>query len=554
MKNKHAFNLAKLSLVSIALSSFTLNAKQTTFIEPPMQTIPAGTFFMGSDRGEENEKPVREVTISAFQMGKYEVTNAEFALFIKDTNFEMPNNCYQYVLGGPRDKLASWDDHIYKFSDYHPVACLPHKAAVEYAKWLSKKSGKNYRLPTEAEWEYAARAGTTTKYHFGDDLDKHKACEYANVSDWYANDKSSEAINIENAYVADVEQCSDNEATLSMVGLYKPNQFGLYDLTGNLMEYVADCYVENYQDAPTDGSPVSVKDCERYGARGGSWHWYPFASSRRGAIGNDFLGALEGFRLVLDTQGKTLPAQPGSKKFVESLKHAQNQIKEKHAKATAYPASPQGLRVTTLENGTVKLNWYENSETFVSGYRVYRQDVLTNKKEVVASSTPSASFLDKKPLKHNARYSVVALNGKTESQESRSVDTNNEMVHTLPGTIQGEAYSYATSDNLDVRFSVMEPENDKLFVSLGKGGADYSVEVEQQNRFSIDARIFHPGGEQTMEIWLGDRLVATKHIEGERAWKTLSDLKLELPKGKHKITVKGGIDRFAINWLKFNKI
>ncbi len=134
MKTTFVLNSLTLAICSMALSPLAVIAKKSSFIEPPMVSIPAGSFNMGSDRGDKREQPVHHVSVPAFQMGKYEVTVAEFKKFIEYTDYEIPNNCYQYVVGGPNQELASWDNTIYNFSDNHPVVCLPQQAAVDYTK------------------------------------------------------------------------------------------------------------------------------------------------------------------------------------------------------------------------------------------------------------------------------------------------------------------------------------------------------------------------------------------------------------------------------------
>jgi len=550
MNTTIALNSITLAILTMALSPSTVMAKNSSFIEPPMVAIPAGSFHMGSDRGREDELPVRKVSVPAFQMGKYEVTVAEFTKFIDDTDYEMPNNCYQYVLGGPNQELASWNDTIYKVSDNHPVVCLPHKAAADYAKWLSKKTGKDYRLPTEAQWEYTLRAGTATRHFFGEKQDSSKSCQFANISDWFAKDTAVKGLTGPN--VRDIEQCSDNEATLAMVGLYEPNPFGVYDMVGNVMEYLADCYVDTYKDAPTDGSAVITEECKTHVVRGGSWHWFPWYSSERSSMGGDFLGALEGFRLVLDTGGKTLPSQVGDKKFVKQLQLAQNKTKKQHLKNPAYPNKPSGLNVISASKTQVSLSWNNNHDNVLSGYKVYRQDPISNKKVVIAKSIDKAIFIDDSPLAHNARYSVVALNGTTESQSSDTIDSGFTTLHNLPVKIQGEAFIYAT--NAEVRYSVQEPEDDKIFASLGESEAAYQVQVDSSGTFSIDARVYHAGDEQVFEFWLGDQKIATPSISGDSGWKTITNIAIDLPQGNHTLIVKGKKSMFAVNWLDIKAI
>ena len=518
-------------LVSISSSAFAGN---TTYIEPPMVSIPAGEFLMGSDRGRADEKPVHKVTVPAFQMGKYEVTIAEFRKFIEATNYPMSKTCTHRIgqrWFGSGEKDGSWDNNIYSKNEYHPVVCISRTDAVNYTKWLSEQTGKHYRLPTEAEWEYTVRAGTNTRFFYGDEFDSSKACQYANLSDMHAKKLSGKLFDApyNDAYV--IQPCSDNEVIISTVGLYKPNPFGVYDLLGNVVERLADCYEDSYNGAPIDGSARVKKDCKNYVARGGSWHWEAFTSSQRMRMSEDFLAALEGFRLALDTGGKQLPSQSGSKHFVKNLAIAQTKAKAEHKKTPAYPSKPQGLRVVKATQEKVILQWNKNAEKFVSAYQVFRQDPQTNKRVVISGKVKKPYFVDQSPLAYNARYSVVALNGDTESLMSDSIDSRLATTHTLPVRIQGEAFSFA--DGAEVRNSSMEPDNDKIINALGDTLASYQIEVTNSGQYQFAVRVFHSGETQKFELWLGDKRLANPTLKGERGWKTIEGITVELPQGTH---------------------
>ena len=211
---------------------------------PEMVVIPSGRFRMGdlSGEGSDNEQPVHEVVIARpFALSKYEITFEDY------DKFTYPNKVDDQSWGrGRRPVLnVSWDD------------------ANEYAAWLSAQTGKRYRLPTEAEWEYAARAGSTTKYHFGND--ESQLCRYANHLDISVPD--------EHLILNRNETCSDGvgERT-AVVGSYQPNNFGLYDMYGNVIEWVQDCWNVGYVGAPTDGSAWTSGECSRRVLRGGSWN------------------------------------------------------------------------------------------------------------------------------------------------------------------------------------------------------------------------------------------------------------------------------------------
>ncbi|CAM3947753.1 formylglycine-generating enzyme family protein [Pseudoalteromonas byunsanensis] len=318
---------------SILVSTFAHcgNKINSTYIEPPMVAIPSGDFLMGNDQGRDNEKPQHKVQIKAFQMAKYEVTIAEFRKFVEQTGYPAKENC-NHRIGkkwfGSGKKDGSWDDNIYAQSEFHPVVCVSREDAVAYADWLSKQSGKHYRLPSEAEWEYALRGGTQTRYFYGDQPLSGLACKYANLSDLHAKVESPKQYDATYNDKYTIEPCHDHEVTASVVGLYKPNPFGIHDMLGNVVERLADCYQDNYINAPSDGSAVIKEDCNAYVARGSSWHWEASTSSARMRVPENFLAALEGFRLALDTNGKALPSQPGNKEFVKALSKAQLKAKK----------------------------------------------------------------------------------------------------------------------------------------------------------------------------------------------------------------------------------
>lgn len=212
---------------------------------PVMMMLPAGKFMMGSENGRGNEKPVHEVEISqAFAIGVYQVTFDEYDAYCTTTGKNKPDDG-----GWGRGK--------------RPVINVSWHDAVAYCEWLSEQTGKQYRLPTEAEWEYACRAGSTGNYCFGDD--ESRLGEYA----WY-RDNAFETVKKKKLLIFEEEE--KNYKTFP-VGQKKPNAWGLYDMHGNVWEWCQDRWHDSYNGAPSDGSAWESGDSSCRLLRGGSWNY-----------------------------------------------------------------------------------------------------------------------------------------------------------------------------------------------------------------------------------------------------------------------------------------
>ena len=226
---------------------------------PIMIALPAGAFSMGSNTDDPSEKPVHHVTIGApFAIGKYEVTVEQWNACVA------ANACQKLTPESNTNKAApardlSWDD------------------AQQYVKWLSKTTGKPYRLPTEAEWEYADRGGTTTAYWWGDQMRKGNA---------------------------NCKDCGDpwHKEGPEIAGSFAPNPVGLYDMNGSVWEWVADCWHNSYQGAPADGHAWDSPSCDMRVIRGGSWRegGSYMLSATRFKYSASVRQSQDGFRVVKD--------------------------------------------------------------------------------------------------------------------------------------------------------------------------------------------------------------------------------------------------------------
>jgi formylglycine-generating enzyme required for sulfatase activity len=210
---------------------------------PKMVWIPAGSFRMGDIHGggDSDEKPVHEVSINRFAMSRTEVTVGEFRRFVDATGYkteaEKGKNCRTYKNGSwGWVKDVNWRNPNFSQDDNHPVVCVSWTDATAYVEWLSQQTGKQYRLPTEAEWEYAARAGTETTRYWGNEPDE--ACRYANV-----HDRTSKK---ENGFGWTHHNCTDGYAKTAPVGSFKPNDLGLFDMLGNVWEWTCSTVANRY--------------------------------------------------------------------------------------------------------------------------------------------------------------------------------------------------------------------------------------------------------------------------------------------------------------------
>ena len=250
---------------------------------PEMVSISPGSFAMGvpaaeeeregvgqSDRSKGRSIPQHRVTIGRrLAIGKYAVTRGEFSAFAADTGYQTSDKCLVIAqsagasgVGLKEQSGYSWRNPGFSQTDRHPVVCVSWDDAKAYVAWLSRKTAHSYRLPSEAEWEYAARAGSQAARFWGDD--REQLCVYANTAD----------LTFASAHklVKDrMTQCSDGHTYTSPVGEFRPNAFGLHDMLGNVWQWVEDCWNGTYQGAPTDGSAWATGVCDQRVVRGGAW-------------------------------------------------------------------------------------------------------------------------------------------------------------------------------------------------------------------------------------------------------------------------------------------
>ena len=519
-------------------------------IEPIMVTIPAGSFEMGSlDR--ESTQPVHQVDLTEFSLGKYEVTVKEFSRFIAATNYEAPTECRHELDGWfkPASK-GNWQTNALNTSEYQPVVCINWNAAKAYVDWLTKETGKPYRLASEAEWEYAARAGTYTKYYFGDDPNKTEVCQFENTADYYGESILQTQTNT--SYVnwsTGINHCSDGAARASIVGMYKPNPFGLHDMLSNVLEFVADCYVENYNNASKTGAPSESENCERRSTRGASWHWDHWPLTNRGRIPVDFAGGVDGFRIALD--GKAPKLSKTTKLFQKELVHAQQ---NEQARRDLIAALPNKVENVTLkqQGDIVFLSWDKSDDNDVTGYRVYKNDVKDAMFKLVATNIKTPFYRHISDAQHSVEYTVVAVKKHLQGPYSDPIATETGW-NRIPGQIEAE---WAKSiKGASVTLTSDESRGHNL---TGRNGIEsdatmvYQIEVTKAGDYTLHYRVATPNETKGFELYLGDKKLTTASVKktgGYHDWQTQSKDKVNLPKGKHTLTLKSLDSHWKLNWL-----
>lgn len=289
----------------------TVHAAGTVFRDcpecPEIVVIPGGHFTMGSSAAEKSwaaghgasmeavadEAPQHAVSVSSFALGKYDVTRAEYAAFVRDSGYRARNGCGRDSFKWVKRPELTWQHPGFRQSRQDPVVCVSWEDARAYLAWLNRKTHQSadgrYRLPTEAEWEYAARAASTTPFWWGQsDAD-------APANAWFKQNSAGRT---------------------HPVGSKPPNGFGLYDVVGNVWQWTEDCYDSSYLQAPTNGNANEIPSKDRHAndSHGkclrvdrGSAYLYPawlLRSATRERNPADFRDAIMGFRVA-----KTLAAR-----------------------------------------------------------------------------------------------------------------------------------------------------------------------------------------------------------------------------------------------------
>ena len=283
-------------LIGLIFEYSTAHGKE--FYEPEMVVIKGGDFMMGSPESEperDSDEYQNLVHVDDFAIAKTEVTKGQFQVFVTDTSYkteaETGDGCHGWTDSGfssEKNKKYNWRNVGFSQTDDHPVVCISWNDAMAYISWLNKKTGKTYSLPTEVQWEYAARAKTTTAYYWGNETTQ--SCRYANSADQKAKESLPSWFSF--------AECNDDFVFTSPVAHYQANGFGLYDMSGNVWEWMCNEYNERMA---RECAADETKNNAARAWRGGSWGVISrnLRSAARNGNTPDSRDIVIGFRLAL---------------------------------------------------------------------------------------------------------------------------------------------------------------------------------------------------------------------------------------------------------------
>ena len=375
-------------------------------------------------------------------------------------------------------------------------------------------------------------------------------CEYENTADLYGESILQTTTNT--SYVnwsTGINNCSDGSAKASIVGMYRANPFGLHDMLSNVLEFVADCYIENYENASKTGQAHKTENCERRSTRGGSWHWNHWPLTNRGRIPVDFAGGVDGFRVALD--GKSSNTSKSTKLFAKELKHAQSIEKQKRELIVALPNKVENVKLSQKDS-TVKLVWDKSNDPDVTGYRVYKNAVKDSMFKLVATNISDNQYSEVTDTQNSVEYVVVAVKNHLQGAYSDPVATETGWTQ-LPGQIEAE---WAKSiEGASVTMTSDSPKGHNLTGPEGieeKAEMVYQVNVEKSGEYTLEYRVATPDDRKGFELLLNDKTLVTAKVDktgGYHEWQTQSANKVYLPKGKHTLVVKSLESNWKLNWL-----
>ncbi len=371
---------------------------------PEMMDVPGGSFNMGGTV-QKDETPIHKVTLTSFRLAKTETTVAQWRVFCNATGRSMP-------------KAPDWG-----WIDNYPIVNVSWNDAIAYCNWLSKKTGKRYRLPTEAEWEYAARGGNKSKGY------TYAGSDFLDGISWYKDNAASRAY---------------------ACGLKRSNELGLYDMSGNVAEWCNDWYdATYYADCPND-NPKGPYDGSYRIVRGGSWNNSPTFSKVETRTGEEDLSKGHsncGFRVVLSIDKADTDSKWEGSEYVFDFGDLSNYLEMIDVPGGSFNmGGAKGTDEKPIHQVTLNSFFMAQKETTVKQWKLYCTE--TGKK---MPKVPNWGWIDNYPIVNVSWNEAVAYCNWLSKEEGQSyrLPTEAEWEYAARGGNKSEGYIYAGSDNLD---------------------------------------------------------------------------------------------------------
>jgi len=490
-------------------------------------------------------------------IGKYEVTIAEFIRFANATGYQGSKKCYLYSPTSlPHEESGSWKHSDLIKEPYAPAVCMGTEGALAYVKWLSRQTGKSYRLPNQKEWSYAASTGKTSRLAFGEDFNQTKICEYENVEDFatIAGLKRDHKERYNNS-----ANCNDGAVYQTVVGMYRPNQFALHDMIGNVRELLQSCHKIDEKDK---------SKCKEYDVAGASWHWQARYIDTPDWIEPNFYGSIEGFRLVLESNKAQVVSQSTSA-FMKELSKAQTRERKEHQRLKSLPNIATGLIAKAMKNNKVELAWLPVIGTDIS-YSVYRsyldnEGKISRKSKLVIEGLKNNHFVDQLQGSGAASYHVFVSSVVGESMASNEAFIGEHKIFNIDERIQAEQYK--SQRNSYVRFKAKEQDKEQehsigfnpnvrhyvpTTVPFMPAWITFNFKSEYTGKATLKIRLRSTQGVE-FDVWQGHHLVA-HIINGKSDSYVEIEVDASLIAAELPLEIRAADQNwFQIDWFEFNR-
>lgn len=429
---------------------------------------------------------------------------------------------------------------------------------------MSEKTSKSYRLPTEQEWEYATKANTTSRFFWGDDPDLIQACEYGNFPDKYGEYFPNQQYGASYVGFWGYLNCNDYEPYTTLVGMYRANPWGLYDMVGNTSEMVASCYTDHYK--ASDSLTKDIDTCEMIVHRGFGWHSPPKPHYEKWRFDRKVPFKGIGFRLASDEISNDVDATTVA--FEKQLTEAQKQRRDTRP---IIPDAPLYAYIKSVDVGQYKLHWSPSKDEQVVSYDIYRANsdyahhigkYFKNHYAKVAPVPKLQTSFKLDSLTANTSFRVVAVTEEITSLPSNFALHDVAVVQRIPGKVEAKNAAHLHGVFLEKRRATKDrPE--RIQVSKFLDGYEqpnntvtFRVNVKESGDYQFNYSGSSAQDGTFFKMWTGNRLLGEIDYDPNIDDRSSNRHHVYLEKGLHELHItvqREGFDWWELDWLKFTK-